>query len=59
MPVINGNYYMNPAYGRHIELGKQPSLARELKKEANQPRNIPADEEHLLDLIPRKDEKKK
>jgi hypothetical protein len=43
MPIINGKYHANPAYGRHIELGDKPSIARELKKPENQPKNIKLD----------------
>jgi hypothetical protein len=51
MPIINGNYYANPAYGKHIEFGTKPSIARELKKEKNQPKNIKVEGQFLLDLI--------
>ena len=27
MPMINGKYYANPAYGKHIEFGTKPSIA--------------------------------
>ena len=52
MPMINGRYYANPAYGRHIEFGTKPSIARELKKEKHQPKNIKVKGTFLLDLIP-------
>ncbi|HTF26083.1 MAG TPA: hypothetical protein VK937_19580 [Candidatus Limnocylindria bacterium] len=52
MPIINGKYYANPAHGNHIELGTEPSIARELKKEKNQPKNIKVEGQFLLDLIP-------
>jgi len=52
MPIINGKYYANPAYGKHIEFGKKPSIVRELHKEANRPKNIKIEETFLLDLIP-------
>jgi hypothetical protein len=52
MPIINGKYYANPAYGKHIEFGTKPSIARELKKEKNQPKNIKVEGQFLLDLIP-------
>jgi len=52
MPIINGKYYANPAHGNHIEFGTEPSIARELKKEKNQPKNIKVEGLFLLNLIP-------
>jgi hypothetical protein len=52
VPIINGNYYANPAYGKHVESGDKTSIAKEIKNEKNQPKNIKLDGNSLLDLIP-------
>jgi hypothetical protein len=52
MPIINGKYYANPAYGKHIEFATKPRIARELNKEKNRPKNVNVKGTFLLDLIP-------
>jgi hypothetical protein len=62
MSVINGKYYMNPQVGRHLEeKGGKPSIARELHKPRNQPKNIKVDAalSPLFSAIPKRDLGKK
>jgi hypothetical protein len=62
MPIINGNYYANPQYGRHIEDSKgEPSIAKELHKSRGKIERLFAEssEDSLLDMIPKIDLSKK
>ena len=61
MPVINGKYYANPQYGRHVEeKSGKPSIAKELKKSKNQPSNVEVDPtlSPLFSSIPKRDSDK-
>lgn len=58
MPIINGKYYMNHSYGRHVEGldGKPTSLAWEIHKLRGKLKQMFADQgETLLDLLPKAD----
>ena len=58
MPKINGNYYMNPEVGRHLEeKSGKPSVAKELHKSKKNIKKLwaEASEGSLLEMIPKID----